>query len=61
MRQAALLLAGLVVLATVSGQEPGTAEARLFGAEGHDEATAVWADQAGIFVAGETTSDVVNP
>ena len=59
MRQAVLLLAGLTMLAAVRGQEPGMAEARLFGAEGHDEATAVWADQAGIFVAGETTSDIV--
>ena len=59
MRQAVLLFAGLAMLTGVPGQEPGTAEARLFGAEGHDEATAVWADQAGIFVAGETTSDIV--
>ena len=59
MRQAVLFLTALTLWGTAPAQEPGTADVRLFGAEGHDEATAVWADQAGIFVAGETTSDIV--
>ena len=59
MRQSLFLIVGLAVLGIAPAQESGTADVRLFGAEGHDEATAVWADQAGIFVAGETTSDIV--
>ena len=44
---------------TGSAQEPGTVDVRLFGAEGQDEATAVWADGHGILLAGETTSDIL--
>jgi len=59
MRTGHLLFLCLTLSLPVHGQEPGTVEVRLFGAEGQDEATAVWADEHGILMAGETTSDIV--
>lgn len=44
---------------SILGQSPGTVEVKLFGAEGQDEAKAVWADSHGVIMAGETTSDIV--
>ena len=49
----------MAVATSVLGQSPGTVEVRLFGAEGQDEAKAVWADSHGVIMAGETTSDIV--
>ena len=59
MRQSLLLPLMLWPVLTGSAQEPGTVDVRLFGAEGQDEATAVWADGHGILLAGETTSDIL--
>ena len=59
MRRSLLLPLMLWPVLTGSAQEPGTVDVRLFGAEGQDEATAVWADGHGILMAGETTSDIV--
>ena len=59
MRRSLLLPLMLWPVLTGSAQEPGTVDVRLFGAEGQDEATAVWADGHGILLAGETTSEIV--
>ena len=62
MRPIPLLLLLLTCLAPTlwsQAQDAGMVDVRLFGAEGQDEATAVWADQYGILMAGETTSDIV--
>ena len=40
------------------GQGPDSIEVRVFGAEGMDEATAVWVDDWGCILAGETTSAI---
>ena len=40
------------------GQGQDSIEVRVFGAEGMDEATALWVDDDGCVVAGETTSDI---
>ena len=58
MRLLLVLTVTLVPALTVLSQESGTVEVRLFGAEGEDEAKAVWADEQGILLAGETTSDI---
>lgn len=59
MRRSLLLPLMLWPVLIGTAQEPGTVDVRLFGAEGHDEATALWVDGQGILLAGETTSDIV--
>ena len=62
MRPTSLLLLLFACLAATpwsQAQDAGVVDVRLFGAEGQDEGTAVWADQYGILMAGETTSNIV--
>lgn len=59
MRRSVLLPLLLLSALTGVAQAPGTVDVRLFGAEGHDEATALWVDGQGVLLAGETTSDIV--
>jgi len=56
MRLLVLLLA--VNVLTAFGQDSEAIEVRVFGAEGMDQAEAVWVDAAGCVLAGETTSDI---
>jgi hypothetical protein len=42
----------------LSAQDADSIEVRVFGAEGVDEATALWVDELGCILAGETTSDI---
>ncbi len=53
-----LLLLTLATVAVAHGQGPGLLEVRVFGGAGEESCRAVWADDAGVLVAGETTSPV---
>ena len=43
---------------SLSAQDADSIEVRVFGAEGVDEATALWVDDLGCILAGETTSEI---
>lgn len=53
------LLLAMAVATAVCAQAPGTLEVRVFGGVGEESCEAVWADEAGVLVAGETTSPVL--
>ena len=57
-----LLLLGLIAAAGLHAQEPGLLEVRVWGGTGQEECRTVWADEAGVLLAGETSSTTfLNP
>ncbi len=53
------LLLAMAVATAVHAQAPGVLEVRVFGGVGEESCQAVWSDDAGVLVAGETTSPVL--